>query len=318
MTKKSVLSKFKIYGLSLVIFVAAIVFLIEVPKEINLVQSNTTLLGNQIPSNTKTEVAGIEKQHLEIRSKGLIPPQTGALAVLAQDFDSGSILFEKDIHKRLFPASTTKVMTALVAVDYFKMGDILEVKPESLVGGSSMGLAMGERLSFRSLLYGMLLNSGNDAAYTIAANYPGGINNFVSAMNQRTQALGLTDTHFQNPAGFDDPNQYSSAYDLAKISYQAVLNPTLAKVIATKDTEVQVGGGKDFFLHNLNKLLGENGVLGIKTGTTEEAGQNFIGLVERNGHKILTVVLGSTDRFTETKQLIDWVYTNFTWIDTQM
>lgn len=311
--KKAPFLKFKFFGITLALFLVAVVFLIEVPRGINLVESQTTLLGNQIPSNTNPDVAGVEKQQVEIQSKGIIPPKFGALAVLAEDFDSGSILYQKDVHKRLFPASTTKVMTALVAVDYFKMGDILEVKPESLVGGSTMGLGLGEKLTFRSLLYGMLLNSGNDAAFTIAANYPGGIDNFVFAMNQRIQALGLLDTHFQNPAGFDDPNQYASAYDLAKISHQAMLNPTLANVIATKETEIQVSGGKDFFLHNLNKLLGEDGVLGIKTGTTEEAGQNFIGLVERNNHKILTVVLGSTDRFSETKSLIDWAYSNFIW-----
>ncbi len=320
MTKKKSdkLLKIKISGLAALLLMLTGVLLIEVPKGINLVQTSTVALGNQVPNKSIIpQVAGAEiTPAIEIRSKGLISPKFNSLAVLAQDFDTGNILYQKDIHKRLFPASTTKIMTALEAVDYYKMGDLLEVKNESMVGGSSMGLTPGEKLSFRSLLYGMLLSSGNDAAYTIALNYPGGLDAFVLAMNQKTQSFGLTDTHFQNPAGFDDPNQYSSAYDLAKIAHQAVDNPSLARVISTKDTQVSsADSSRDFVLHNLNKLLGEDGVLGIKTGTTEEAGQNFVGLVEQNSHVILTVVLGSTDRFGESKNLIDWVYQNFTWTE---
>ncbi|MDO8638989.1 MAG: D-alanyl-D-alanine carboxypeptidase, partial [Candidatus Daviesbacteria bacterium] len=169
-------------------------------------------------------------------------------------------------------------------------------------------------LSFRSLLYGMLLNSGNDAAYTIAQNYSGGLDAFVVAMNNKAISLGLLNTHFTNPAGFDSLGHYSSAEDLAKIATIAIENPQLSRVVSTKETSVaSIDKSTIHSLKNLNKLLDEPGVLGIKTGTTPLARENLVGLVERNGHKILTVVLGSNDRFGETNKLLDWTYSNFVW-----
>lgn len=165
----------------------------------------------------------------------------------------------------------------------------------------------------------MLLNSGNDAAYDIAANAPGGIAGFVDAMNAEVSRLGLTDTHFQNPAGFDDASHYSSAYDLAVIAQKVIADPTLARVVSTKETVISEVGGvssdsaRKHYLHNVNQLLGEDGIIGVKTGFTEKAGENLVGLVERNGRRVLTVVLRSTDRFGETKTLMDWIYKNYTW-----
>ena len=205
-------------------------------------------------------------------------------------------------------------MTAVVASDYFQQSQILTVTDASLVGGSNMGLKAGEQLTFRSLLYGMLLNSGNDAAYTIAANFPGGVNAFVNAMNQKAKSLGLVNTHFDNPAGFDSSNHFSSAFDLAKIAALASENPQLSRAFAARQATV---ASTDLvtihLLKNLNKLLGLPGVIGMKTGTTPEARENLVGLVERDNHKILTVVLGSEDRFGETQKLMDWAYANFRW-----
>ncbi|MFH1536262.1 MAG: D-alanyl-D-alanine carboxypeptidase, partial [Patescibacteria group bacterium] len=183
--------------------------------------------------------------------------------------------------------------------------------------GSRVGLFNGEDLSFRSLLYGMLLNSGNDAAFTLAENYPGGILGFVSAMNKKVLELGLQNTHFDNPAGFDSPNHYSSASDLAKITQEALKDSTLTRIFATKETNI-VSLDKKYThqLFNLNKLLEKvRGVVGVKTGTTEEAKENLVTLVERDGRKILLVVLGSNDRFLETTRLIDWVDSNFAWAE---
>ncbi|OGZ38781.1 MAG: hypothetical protein A3E90_02395 [Candidatus Portnoybacteria bacterium RIFCSPHIGHO2_12_FULL_40_11] len=161
----------------------------------------------------------------------------------------------------------------------------------------------------------MLLNSGNDAAYTLAENYPGKTLGFVSAMNKKTMELNLTNTHFDNPAGFDSPNQYSSAEDLAKITEEALKNYQLVKIFATKETSI-VSLNKKYThqLFNLNKLLSSvSGVLGVKTGTTEAAKESLVTLVERSGHRVLLVLLGSDDRFDETTRLIDWTYANFNW-----
>lgn len=251
---------------------------------------------------------------VEITSKQIAPPTFGSTAVLAIDYDTGQILYQKNIHQRLAPASTTKVMTALVSIEHFKMGDMLLVYPEDLVEGSTMGLKAGEMLTYRGLLYGMLLNSGNDAAYTIASNYPGGLAAFMNRMNQLVSQLSLKNTHFQNPAGFDAYDHYSSAYDLSVIAKQAVEHPTLARVVATQETLVStLDQTQEHNLKNLNELLDVPGVIGIKTGFTEKAGENFVGLIERDHHKVITVVLGSSDRFGETKQLMDWVYQNYSW-----
>lgn len=306
----------KVIGITFGIFVVATLSLLMIPQTTDLVQSHI-LASNNLPSPTQNpQVLGEQTTpQIVIQSLGLTPPEFTSNAVLAQDLVTGQILFGKNIHSRMLPASTTKLMTALIAVDYYKPSDVLTVYPQDLVGGSVMGLSSGEKISFRSLLYGMLLDSGNDAAFTLAMNYPGGVENFVNQMNIKTQALGLSDTHFQNPAGFDNPMQYSSAYDLAKIAGQAAQNPEISKVVSTKDTLVtSIDNTREHLLHNLNILLDQNGVVGMKTGTTPGAGENFVGLVERNNHEVLTVVLDSTNRFGETAALMDWIYQNYNWV----
>ncbi len=313
-------SRFKQYSFifsSILFFAAAALFLIETPKIVELAESKVAFLGNQPqvkPVFSKQQVEVAVTPTISIENKNIPQPEFSAQAVLAQDLDSGQVLFGKNIHNRLPPASTTKIVSALIAQEYFKPGEILTVPVQAIVGGSSMGVSKDEKLTFRSLLYGMLLNSGNDAAYTIALNYPGGIDVFVDKMNEKVKQLNLADSHFQNPAGFDSEKHYSSAYDLAVFSKAAALDPYLSKIVATKETSILAfDKTKVHHLKNLNKLLSEEGILGIKTGFTEKAGENFVGLAEKNGHKILTVVLSSQDRFGETKRLIDWVYSNFEW-----
>lgn len=177
-----------------------------------------------------------------------------------------------------------------------------------------MDLIAEEKMTFRSLLYGMMLNSGNDAAYTLAYNYPGGLDNFIAQMNQRAAVMGLKNTHFQNPAGFDNVNHYTSAYDMAQIAKVFTQDPLMAKIVATKSTTVlSIDKSQQHILNNLNKLLGIDGIVGIKTGTTEASGENLVTLVEREGHRILIVVLNSKDRFSETKQIVNWIFANYSW-----
>lgn len=299
-----------LFGLSLPV-------LLLLPKAVEVAETQISFLGNQInplPQVLGEEISKEDSPKINIVNTGVNPPLFSSNVVYAQDFETGEILYSKNADKRVAPASTTKIMTALVAQEYFRPADVLTVPKEARVGGSTMGLKVGERLTFRSLLYGMLLNSGNDAAYTIALNYPGGVSAFVSKMNEKALHLGLKDTHFTNPAGFDHPNHYSSAADLAVIAKQAALNPQLARVVATQETSIlSIDKTHSHILRNLNKLLGEEGVLGIKTGTTEMAGENLVALFDRNNRKVLTVVLGSSNRFGETKSLTNWIYSNYLW-----
>lgn len=270
----------------------------------------------QIPQNN-SQVAGIQQYNIPPHSKNVEPPPLSAKAVFVKDLTTGTILYQKNANDRLPIASTTKIMTALVASSYFKPNSDLKVDSGSNIPGSRVGLYKGEDLSFRSLLFGMLLNSGNDAAYAISENYPGGVLGVVSAMNKKAQDLNLTNTHFENPAGFDSPNHFSSAKDLSIISEEALKDSQLARIFATKQTYI-VSLDKKYThnLANLNKLLSTvKGVLGVKTGYTDVAKENLVTLVDRDNHKILTVVLGSDDRFGESTNLIEWVYSNFTWFD---
>ncbi len=276
--------------------------------------AENSFVGFQIPQNN-SKVAGVQSYNIPPVSKNLSIPQLSARAVLVKDLGTDTILYQKDANRPYPIASTTKIMTALVASEYFKPNSVLTVKDGALVEGAKVGLIRGENLSFSSMLYGMLLPSGNDAAFAIAENYPGGVLGFISAMNKKSFQLNLANTHFDNPAGFDSPNHFSSARDLAVITQEALKNYQLARIFSTRETNI-VSLDKKYKheLINLNKLLSQvKGVLGVKTGYTEQAKENLVTLVNREGHSILTVVLGSDDRFGESTKLIEWVYTNFQW-----
>lgn len=300
------------YFYSAGLIILAIIFVTTLP--ILTERSEDTLLSLQIPQNNST-VAGIQKYNIPPVSKNILPPEISARSVLVKDLGTGTILYQKDANLPVPIASTTKIATALVASEYFNPNSILTVNLGAEINGARVGLLKGEDLSFRSLLYGMLLNSGNDAAFAIAENYPGGVLGFVSAMNKKSNELGLKSTHFENPAGFDNPNHFSSALDLSKLTEEALKNYQLARIFATKDTSILSLDKKyEHQLHNLNKLLVDvKGVLGVKTGYTQAAKENLVTLVDRDGHKILVVVLGSDDRFGESTNLIEWTYANFIW-----
>lgn len=304
--------KYHFYSIGLIL--SAILIVSAAP--LFLESADEFLASLEIPQNN-SQVAGIQKYNIPPFSNGKPLPDFASRSVLIKDLSTDSILFQKDANIPFPIASTTKIMTSLVASEYFKQNSPLTVGSSANISGSRVGLLSGENLSFRSLLYGMLLNSGNDAAFAIAENYPGGVEGFVAAMNQKAIDLGLRNTSFDNPAGFDSPNHYSSAADLAKITEEALKNYQLARIFATKNTNI-VSLDKKYThqLLNLNKLLNDvSGVLGVKTGTTEAAKENLVTLVERGGHRVLLVVLGSDNRFSETTKLIDWVYANFTWPD---
>lgn len=302
--------KYYLFCLSLILLcVTAVVLASDV-----LLLTQNFLVQAQIPQNNSA-ILGLQKKIIPPYSKGLPIPDLTAKAVLVKDLTTDTILYQKEIHTKLPIASTTKVITALVASEYFKSNSILTVKDGIKVDGAKVGFFEGESLTFRSVLYGMLLNSGNDAAYVIAEDYPGGVLGFISAMNKKAKSLGLKDTHFENPAGFDNPNHYSSAYDLGILTQEALRVSELSKIFATKETQI-VSMDKKYThsLQNLNKLLSTlTGVIGVKTGYTQAAKENLITLVDRGGHRILTVVLGSDDRFGETTNLVEWVYQNYSW-----
>ncbi len=241
-------------------------------------------------------------------------PQFGATAALAIDIDSAVILYDKNIHQRLYPASTTKMMTALVALENLPLDQVVTV-PKINISPHTINLRPSEQITVENLIYGTLVSSGNDAAEALAASFPGGREEFIKEMNKKAQELHLADTNFQNPTGLDAPKHYSTALDLARIAMYALRDNLFSSIVATQKTSVfSTDGRYEHKLQNINKLLGTlDGVIGVKTGYTEGAGESLVALTERNGKRVLTVVLGSNDRFGETKKLIEWTYSSYQW-----
>jgi D-alanyl-D-alanine carboxypeptidase (penicillin-binding protein 5/6) len=238
------------------------------------------------------------------------PPDVGARSALVYDMTTGKTLFEKNPTTRLPMASLTKVMTAIIGMENKVPADAYFVHKQDLVGEDSMGLEAGEKLSLESLLYGLILPSGNDAAEVIADNYPKGRVKFIEAMNEKIKALGLKDTHFTNPSGLEgDGDQYTTAYDLMVMSKYALENfPLFAKVAQTIEYTIpQTKTHKEYVLYNeTNLLTSYPGVKGIKTGYTPEAGLCLITYLEYQDHKILAVLLNSENRRQEMKDLLDY------------
>lgn len=251
---------------------------------------------------------------LPILKDGARFPILSSQSVMAVDLVSGVTLYEKDPNKALLPASTTKIVTALVALDTYELDSVLKVGRVN-VEGQKMGLVVGEEMKFIDLLNGLLIYSANDAAEVLAQNHPGGRALFIGLMNKKIKDLGLTNTHFTNPVGLDDGAQYSTTRDLVVVSKFAMKNPIFSEIVGTKDkTVTSVDGRIVHKLTNINKLLGVvPGVMGVKTGWTENARENLVTYIEREDKKVMIVVLGSSDRFGETKELIDWIFDSYSW-----
>lgn len=241
--------------------------------------------------------------------KSQTAPEVTAEGVYIADLPSFTPIYQRNAHERLYPASTTKIVTALVVNDIFKPEDVLTVKRAS-VEGQVMDLVPGEKMSAENLLYGILVHSANDAAYAFADNV--GWDKFITLMNEKAKSLHMDASHFVNPAGLDDPDHYSTPFDLALAARELLKSKYLARFVATKEITIADEDYVHFHqLTNVNKLLGEiHGIGGLKTGYTESAGENLISFYKKDGHQFLIVILKSQDRFTDTKNVVDWLNAN--------
>jgi D-alanyl-D-alanine carboxypeptidase len=241
-------------------------------------------------------------------------PDISAQAAIVTEVDSQTVLYSKNPDLRFSTASTAKIMTAIVGFDYYQENSVLGIY-SPVIEGSRMGFVEGDQFYFRDLLYAMFLPSSNEAAYAIAENYPGGIEAFVKRMNEKAVELGLANTHFSDPAGLEDDTNYSTVMDLSRLAGVAMKNDRLAAIFGTKQMVInELGGRREFTFSNLNKLLGINGVNGIKTGTTEGAGEVLVTSKEENGHTFIIVVMKSEQRFVDTQRLLSLVSQNVRFI----
>jgi len=302
------MSKSKFLYLALLSFVFVAASTIALSSSGNLFEKNIT--------KTIEEIMNIKEtlSPLPVLAKDASFPILSAQAVLAIDADSGVTLFEKNADNPVLPASTTKIVTALVALDNYSLEEVLTVGKVN-IDGQKMKLIKGEKITVHNLLYGLLVYSANDAAEVLAENFPGGRETFIETMNEEAKEFHLKNTKFYNPTGLDGNGHITTAKDLITISKIAMQNPVFAEIVSTKEKIVKSEDGKvTHHLTNINELLGKvPGVMGIKTGWTEDARENLITYLERNDHKIYIAVLGSQDRFGETKELIDWIFSHYTW-----
>jgi len=241
------------------------------------------------------------------------PPPTTAQAVFIIDLNSQVVLLAKQPNLRLRPASLTKIMTALISMDYFNSNTLITVKNGNLSVGAKAELIANDILTAQDMLYALLIPSGNDAAVTFAENYPGGYTKFVEQMNMKAVELGLANTHFANVSGVESHNHFTSAYDISVIAQHALDRPLFKNIVSTKKITLKSEKGYLYPLVSTNILLGKPGILGVKTGWTNDAGECLVTYANRYTHPVLISLLGSNDRFGETEKLLDWIYSNFVW-----
>jgi D-alanyl-D-alanine carboxypeptidase (penicillin-binding protein 5/6) len=250
------------------------------------------------------------------------PPPVSAQAVLVVDLTTERVLFERESQRPLPPASTLKLLTALTVKDILSSEEVVTVQPEDVVDPvleSSMGLAAGDTITVHDLLIGLLLPSGNDAARALARVAGERLvqpadrlpqERFLDAMTTKARELGLEQTVVRTPDGDDVPGQTTSAADLVRLARAVLADPELSAIVALRQAAVRVGGpqARVLELTNTNELLGQLGVIGIKTGTTPEAGQCLVAAWRTLDERIfVAVVLESQDRYGDTRALIRWV-----------
>ena len=255
------------------------------------------------------------------QNDGTIFPRISARAVIVQDVGSRTLMYAKSPDTPLLPASTTKIMTALVALSTWPdLDTVITVKNEDRAIGQTIELQKGEQLTLKNMLYGLLVHSGNDAALALADNFPGGYEAFVQAMNVKAESIHLGHTVFKNPSGVEQYGHVTTARDLAILAGIAMENQLIEQIVSTRAiTITDISGTISHYLATTNELLGVlPGLKGLKTGWTENAGECLISYVERDGHPIIIVVLGSLDRFGDTNDLVNWVYAHHNWIIPQI
>lgn len=242
-------------------------------------------------------------------------PKTNSRRYIVYDRISKSMIIGKNEDIKSAMASTTKIMTTIVILEKADLNETVTVSAKAGgTGGSMLGLKRGDKASVRDLLYGLMLRSGNDAAVALAEHVGGSVKGFAELMNEKAIELGLTNTHFVTPHGLDDANHYTTALELAKLTDYAMDNETFAKIVGTKSTTIYINN-QSRQINNTNELLGVlNGVVGVKTGFTNNAGRCLVTETKRNNMDIITIVLGADtkkDRTKDSVNLIEYTFSKY-------
>ena len=286
------------------------------PKVAAVAAASTTQRSAATPSATQEQHSGMQVLHARfhftdepLQHSG-VPALSTASGILI-DPDSGTILWEKDPHVARPLASTTKILTAIVALENLSPDQTVAVTPDALnqaADETRLGMAAGDHYTVTELLTAMLLISANDAASALAVDTVG-LTRFVEAMNEQVTALGLRDSRFTNPVGLDDPGELSSPYDLAVLGLAAYQNlPLFRRIVGTHDIDVPPTSGHiAYHLHNINRLLEiYPPALGIKPGYTGDAGYCLVMLAQRSGQQLVGVLMDDPHLATDARALLEW------------
>jgi len=254
-----------------------------------------------------------------IISGGMVSAETSPIGSTAKsaalvEVTTGRVLYEKNAHQRLPMASTTKIMTCIIALESLDIDEIITVDPDaSGIEGSSIWLSPNEKISARDLLYGLMLSSGNDAAEALAIHIAGSVEEFAALMNKKAREIGVGNTNFVNPHGLPDKNHYTTAYDLSLISAYGMQIPGFVDIVSTQYKNISWEGSDwDRSLKNKNKLLWDyEGANGIKTGYTDAAGRCVATSAKRDDMQLACVVLNDSDMFGDSMAILDYGFKNY-------
>lgn len=246
-----------------------------------------------------------------------LEPDIKALSAMIMDYNTGLVLYEKNMHERLPMASLTKIMTAVLILENHDLDEIVTIKSDfSGLQGVRIWLRRGEQMTVGNLLKALLIPSAGDAAIALAEHHSGTVQDFVEEMNRRAKQMNLVDTYFKNPVGLDEDGHYSSAYDLAILSKHALHFSAFRNIVSQSGASIESADGRfSYSFDSTNYLLNSYlDILGVKTGTTDAAGESLINLARsEDGHQIIAVLLNSPRRFQENKSMIDWTFRSFNW-----
>ncbi|MCR5509098.1 MAG: D-alanyl-D-alanine carboxypeptidase [Lachnospiraceae bacterium] len=282
---------------------------------------------NTVPTAEQKEAAE-ERKFLRVESNEWEGwpegPVLGAESAILMDFNTETILYSKNIHERLYPASTTKMMTALLTIENTSMDEVVTFSHDAIHNidsdSSRIGIDVGEELTVEQCLYGLMLGSANEVAYALAEHVAGSLEAFVDMMNERAEALGCSDTHFINANGLPDEQHYTSAYDLALIARECYKNEAFANISGTRSYTIPATNiqSQERIMDNHHQMVTGfkyqyDGFIGGKTGYTKDARQTLVSCAERGGIRLICVIMKeeSPNQFVDTMNLFDYGFDGF-------
>lgn len=271
------------------------------------------------PSSTASfdPLALVAVERIPHKKSHAVEPALKAKAALAMDAGTGLVLFEKNSHTPLPMASLTKIMTAVTILESHNLSEVVTIDENyASLAGVKIGLQKNEKITVGNLLIGLLVRSGGDAAMALAKYHSGSAEAFTRAMNQKAALLNLKKTQFKNPIGLDEEGHYSTAYELAMLTKYAMQDPRFRAIVRLPEAEISsINGAINHTFKNTNVLLNSYlRILGVKTGTTDAAGDSIINWARGpEDQEVIAVLLDSPDRFQENKSLIEWSFRNYFW-----